>query len=105
MATIGTVTKRPDGRYDGELKALSVRAEIALVPVGEKASLTQPDYRILSHGIEIGVGWICTGKLSGKEYVALAIAAPGLGHNPLYANLARAAGQTDPDVFALIWNA
>ena len=105
MATIGTVTKRPDGRYEGELKTLSVRAEIALVPVGDKASPTQPDYRVLSQGIEIGAGWIRTGKTSGKEYIALAIAAPGLGHNPLYANLGRAAGQTDPDVFALIWNA
>ena len=29
MATIGYVTKRDDGRYEGELKTLSVRASIA----------------------------------------------------------------------------
>ncbi len=109
MATIGTVTKRQDGRYEGELKTLSVRADIAIVPVGEKASPTQPDYRVLSPigqgGTEIGAGWIRTGQLSGKEYVALSIAAPELGQKTLYANLGRAAGQADPDVYALIWNA
>jgi len=105
MAAIGTVTKRPDGRYEGELKTLSVRADIAIVPVGEKASPTQPDYRVISQGNEIGAGWIRTGQISGKEYVALSIAAPELGQKTLYANLGRAAGQADPDVYALIWNA
>jgi uncharacterized protein (DUF736 family) len=104
MATIGSVTKRDDGRYEGELKTLSVRAEITIIPVGDKSSPTQPDYRVLSEGIEIGAGWLRTGQISGKEYVALSIAAPELGVKTLYANLGRAAGQTDHDVFALIWN-
>ena len=104
MATIGSLTKRVDGRYEGEIRTLSVRASIAIVPVTEKASPSQPDYRVLSEGIEIGAGWIRTGQISGKEYVALSIAAPELGTKTLYANLGRAAGQTDPDVFALIWN-
>ncbi len=104
MATIGSVTKRDDGRYEGELKTLSVRAEIILLPVADKSSPSQPDYRVMSQGIEIGAGWLRTGQISGKEYVALSIAAPELGPKTLYANLGRAAGQTDPDVFALIWN-
>lgn len=104
MATIGSVTKRDDGRYEGELRTLPVRAEIILAPVGDKSSPSQPDYRVLSQGIEIGAAWIRTGQISGKEYVALSIAAPELGAKTLYANLGRAAGQTDPDVFALIWN-
>jgi len=108
MATIGSVTKRDDGRYEGELRTLSVRAEIVLVPVEDKSTPTQPDYRVMSPnaqgGIEIGAAWIRTGQISGKEYVALSIAAPELGPKTLYANLGRAAGQTDPDVFALIWN-
>ena len=104
MATIGSVTKHVDGRYEGEIRTLSVRASIAIVPVTEKASPSQPDYRVLSEGIEIGAGWIRTGQISGKEYVALSIAAPELGTRTLYANLGRAAGQTDTDVFALIWN-
>jgi uncharacterized protein (DUF736 family) len=104
MATIGSVTRRDGGRYEGELKTLSVRADIALVPIADKTGPTQPDYRVLSQGIEIGAGWIRTGQISGKEYLALSIAAPELGAKTLYANLGRAAGQTDPDVFALIWN-
>lgn len=104
MATIGSVTKREDGHYEGELKTLSVRAEIQIVPVHDKSSAAQPDYRVLSQGIEIGAGWIRIGQISGKEYVALSIAAPELGSRTLYANLGRAAGQTDPDVLALIWN-
>ena len=104
MATIGSVSKRDDGRYEGELKTLSVRADIALVPIAEKGSAGQPDYRVLSQGIEIGAGWIRIGQLSGKEYVALSIAAPELGAKTLYANLGRAAGHTDPNVYALIWN-
>ena len=104
MATIGSVTKREDGRYEGELKTLSVRAEIAILPVGEKSSPNQPDFRVVSEDIEIGAGWIRTGQISGKEYVSLSISAPEFGSRTLYTNLGRAAGQSDPDVYALIWN-
>jgi len=104
MATIGSVTKREDGRYEGELKTLSVHADITILPVGDKASPNQPDYRVMSQGIEVGAGWIRTGQISGKEYVSLSISAPELGSKTLYANLGRAAGQTDTDVYALIWN-
>ena len=83
MATIGSVTKRPDGRYEGELRTLSIRAEIAILPVGDKSSPNQPDFRVLSQGIEIGAGWLRTGQTSGKEYVALSIAAPEFGARTL----------------------
>ena len=104
MATIGSVTKREDGRYEGELKTLSVRADIVLMPVGEKSAESQPDYRVLSQGVEIGAAWLRRGQMSGKEYVSLSISAPELGSKTLYANLGRAAGQSDPNVYALIWN-
>jgi uncharacterized protein (DUF736 family) len=54
--------------------------------------------------VEIGAGWLRRGQISGKEYVSLSISAPELGSKTLYANLGRAAGQSDPNVFALIWN-
>ena len=104
MATIGSVTKREDGRYEGELKTLSVRAEITILPVLDKASPNQPDFRVLSQGTEVGAGWIRTGQISGKEYVSLSLCVPELGPKTLYANLGRAAGQTDSDIYALIWN-
>lgn len=104
MATIGYVTKREDGRYEGELKTLSIRADIAILPVTDKTSDNQPDFRVMSQGIEIGAGWQRKGQTSGKEYVSLSIAAPEFGSKTLYANLGRAAGQSDPDVYALIWS-
>ena len=104
MATIGSVTKREDGRYEGELRTLSVRADIVLIPVGEKSAESQPDYRVLSQGVEIGAAWLRRSQMSGKEYVSLSISAPELGSKTLYANLGRAAGQSDPNVYALIWN-
>jgi uncharacterized protein (DUF736 family) len=104
MATIGSVTKRDDGRYEGELRTLTIRADIAILPVADKAAPNQPDYRVLSQGIEIGAGWLRKGQTSGKEYVSLSISAPEFGSRTLYANLGRAAGQADPDVYALIWN-
>lgn len=104
MATIGYVTKREDGRYEGELRTLSIRADIAILPVIDKTSDGQPDFRVMSQGIEIGAGWQRTGQASGREYVSLSIAAPELGDKTLYANLGRAAGQSDPDVNALIWS-
>jgi len=48
MATIGSVTKREGGRYEAELKTLSVRAEISILPVIDKTSPNQPDYRVIS---------------------------------------------------------
>jgi len=36
--------------------------------------------------------------------VSLSLAAPEFGPRRLYANLGRAAGQDDPDVYALLWN-
>ena len=55
-------------------------------------------------GVEIGAGWLRIGQMSGKEYVSLSISALELGSKTLYANLGRAAGESDPNVYALIWN-
>ena len=41
MATIGSVTKRDDGRYEGELRTLSIRADIAILPV-DRQGVGQP---------------------------------------------------------------
>ena len=104
MATIGSVTKREDGHYEGELKTLSMRTEVSIIPVTDKVSPGQPDYRVLAQGIEIGAGWVRRGQTSGRDYVSLSIAAPEFGAKTLYANLGRAAGNADPDVYALIWS-
>jgi uncharacterized protein (DUF736 family) len=104
MPAIGHVTKQGNGGYKGHLKTLSIRAEIDLVPNASKNAENQPDFRVLTQGVEIGAAWIRTGESSGKEYVSLSLAAPEFGPRKLYANLGRAAGQDDDDAFAVIWN-
>lgn len=104
MPAIGHVTKQSGGAYKGQLKTLSIRTDIEIVPNRSKSHESHPDYRVLAAGVEIGAAWIRTGEASGKDYVSLSLAAPEFGPRRLYANLGRAAGQDDDDVFAIIWN-
>jgi uncharacterized protein (DUF736 family) len=103
MPAIGHVTRNENGGFKGQLRTLSIRTEIDIVPNDKKTSDAQPDYRVLSDGIEVGAGWTRRSETSGRDYVSLSLAAPEFGPRRLYANLGRAAGQ-DEDSFALIWN-
>jgi uncharacterized protein (DUF736 family) len=102
MPAIGHVTKQKDGNFKGQLKTLAFRAPIDILLNPSKSSDTQPDYRVYSQTVEIGGGWIKKGHTSGEDYVSLTLTDPSFGK--LYANLGRAAGQDDPDVYAVIWN-
>lgn len=104
MTAIGTVAKLSNGSFRGELKTLSIRRDIEILPNGRKSSDSQPDYIVSCGGVEVGAAWIRTGETSGKDYVSLTLAAPEFGPRRIYANLGRAAGQDDDDVFAIIWN-
>jgi uncharacterized protein (DUF736 family) len=104
MPAIGYVTKQSNGGFKGQLKTLSIRADIDIVPVSAKTSDREPDFRVLSSGVEVGAGFSRTGQSSGRDYVALSFSAPEFGPRRLYANLGRAAGQDDDDTFAIIWN-
>lgn len=103
MPAIGYVTKGDDGSFKGQLRTLSIRAEIDIVANRGKTADTQPDYRVLSDGVEIGAGWMRRSETSGRDYVSLSLAAPEFGPRRLYANLGQAAGGAE-DRFALIWN-
>ena len=103
MPAIGYVTKNDDGSFKGQLKTLSISAEIAIVLNYDKGSETQPDYRVLSDGVEVGAGWLRWSETSGRDYVSLSLAAPEFGPRRLYANLGQAAGGPE-DRFAVIWN-
>jgi uncharacterized protein (DUF736 family) len=105
MTAIGYVRKENDGRYTGSIRTISIRADIDIVPNAQKTSDSHPDFRVLTQGIEIGAGWSKTGETSGKDYVSLSLAAPEFGPKKLYANLGRAAGQEDENLYAVIWNA
>jgi uncharacterized protein (DUF736 family) len=104
MTAIGYVTKQTDGRYKGTLRTVSIKADIDILPNTQKTSDSQPDFRVVTEGIEIGAGWQKKGETSGKEYVSLSIAAPEFGPKKLYANLGRAAGSDEEDLYAVIWN-
>jgi uncharacterized protein (DUF736 family) len=103
MPAIGYVTKSDDGSFKGQLKTLSISADIAIVANRSKSTENQPDYRVLSDGVEIGAGWLRRSETSGRDYVSLSLAAPEFGPRRLYANLGQAAGGPD-DRFAVIWN-
>ena len=103
MPAIGFVTRDDNGSFKGNLKTLSIRADIAIVPNAGKAADTQPDYRVLSGDIEIGAGWNRRAESSGRDYVSLSLAAPEFGPRRLYANLGRVPGDAE-DRFAIIWN-
>jgi len=103
MPAIGYVTRDGNG-FKGQLKTLSIRTDIEIIPNTRKSGDTQPDYRVSAAGVEVGAGWVRRGEMSGKDYVSLSLAAPEFGPRRLYANLGRAAGQDDDDAYAIIWN-
>jgi uncharacterized protein (DUF736 family) len=103
MPAIGIITKLGDGSFKGQLKTLSIKADILIEPNDRKTSDAQPDYRVFSSDVEIGAGWMRRSEASGRDYVSLSLAAPEFGPRRLYANLGRAAGANE-DTFAIIWN-
>lgn len=103
MSAIGYVTRNGDG-FKGQLKTLTIRTDIEVVPNLRKAHDRQPDYRVMANGVEVGAAWNRRSETSGNDYVSLALAAPEFGPRRLYANLGRASGQDDDDAFAIIWN-
>jgi uncharacterized protein (DUF736 family) len=103
MPAIGHVTKNSNGGFKGLIKTLTIRADIDIVPNESKSSDSQPDFRVLSEGVEVGAGWNRRSETSARDYVSLSLTAPEFGPRRLYANLGRAAGG-DEDSFALIWN-
>ena len=76
MTAIGYVTKQADGRYNSHIRAASTQGKIVVLPNIQKNADSQPDFRVMTQGIEIGAGWTRKGETSGKDYVSLAIAAP-----------------------------
>lgn len=103
MPAIGHVTRTSNGGFKGQIRTLTIRAEVDIVPNGSKSNDSQPDFRILSEGAEVGAGWNRRSETSGRDYVSLSIAAPEFGPRRIYANLGRANADSE-DSFALIWN-
>src|SRR3546814_16109816 len=80
MSAIGYVTRDPDTDvYKGQIRTLSIRTDVAIVPNRAKSAPKQPDYRLLSGPVQLAAGWIRTGERSGKDYVSRAIGAQEFG--------------------------
>ena len=82
MASIGHVTANKNGGFKGQLKTLSLTADIEIVPNEHKAHENQPEYRVISAGIEVGAGWNRRSETTGRDYVSLSLAAPEFGPRP-----------------------
>ena len=74
MPAIGYVTKSDNGSFKGQLRTLSIRADIDIVANANRSADTQPHYRVLSDGVEIGAGW---NRRCGKLGPRLRVAQPG----------------------------
>ena len=66
MSAIGHVALQGDGRFRGTLATVTLRAPIEIVPTIGKTGDTQPDYRVIVNGVEIGAAWSRTSQQSGK---------------------------------------
>ena len=87
MTAIGFVTRTINVGFRGQLKVLSICADIDIVPNRDKSGENSPDFRIFTQGLEVGSGRILTGDDRGADYLSLSFAAPGLGGRELRANL------------------
>jgi uncharacterized protein (DUF736 family) len=52
MTAIGYVTKNDNGSYKGQLKTVSIRADIDIIPNRDKSAGTHPDFRVITQGVE-----------------------------------------------------
>ena len=104
MAAIGLVSGTIEKGFVGQLATLSIRVPIEIRCNKGKNGDVQPDYRLWSDGVECGAGWLRRSQASGRLYVSLSLEAPEFGPRRIYANLGRAAGRDNPDVYAIIWN-
>ena len=103
--SLGTVTKRDDGGFEGTLSMMTLNTKITIAPNNTKEHERQPDFRIFAaKGGEIGGGWKRVGKGSGKPYISLTFAHPAFGDSRIFANLAPAAGVYDESILTVLWN-
>ena len=101
----GYVRKTGDNHYQGSLSLLTYKGTIQLVPC-QSSRPNAPEMTVMAQGIEIGSARNRVGITSGKEHVSIALKHPQItGQNDvLFANLGKAAGQDEDDVFAIILN-
>jgi uncharacterized protein (DUF736 family) len=101
MPTIGLVALHEDGAFRGELRTISIRVPLQILPTARKGADARPDYRVLSDGLEFGAGWNRRSETSELDYVSLALAAPEFGPRRIYVTLVPV--ESASDSFAVVW--
>jgi len=103
MAHIGQFTRTKHG-YHGQLKTLTLDAELTLVPAERTDAENAPDFRVHidadTQSLEVGAGWKRTGEKAG-DYVSMFIDDPAMPH-PIHANLFRSV--SEEGTYLLTWN-
>ena len=79
MATVGTLTAKPDGAMTGRIRTRLLNLRIALLPA-EKRGDSSPDFTVLEEladgaTVEIGGAWKRTAERSGR-YLSIALDDP-----------------------------
>ena len=94
--------QRKEGRARYEVRSTRFTdADMEIVPDGSGSTDEWPA-ACVDVG-EIGAAWQRTSRDTRHVLCSLSLAAPEFGSRKLYANLGRAAGQDDDNVFAVLW--
>jgi hypothetical protein len=88
----------------GHLVGQSIAVNFQMAQITLPSMLERNVDNLYYLGEPAGPACLKKGKTSGEDYVSLSLADPAFGPKKLYANLGRAAGQDDENVFAVIWN-
>ena len=102
MTQIGQFTRTKSG-YSGNIRTLTLAAELVLTPAEPSDAENAPDYRIhlgSDDGSEVGAGWKRTGEKAG-EYVSFLLDDP-VFTQPIRANLFQSGD--DKSACVLTWN-
>jgi uncharacterized protein (DUF736 family) len=99
MATIGTFTLDRDGFLKGQIKTLTLNAEVSMEPIDSDKE-GAPAYRLYAGDVELGAAWAKTAKESGRDYHQVRLDDPSFTA-PIFANLIE---DQESGRFALIWN-
>lgn len=95
---IGRFQKKADETFPGNISTLIMNKRVRIVPVDDQANPDAPQYRILSHGCEIGAGWDAqTNETPPRPYLSIVLDGPEL---PAPVRVALFEGESD---HYLIW--
>jgi uncharacterized protein (DUF736 family) len=98
------VIKQTDRCYKGHICTVSIKADIDILPNSQKTADSQPCFRVMTDGVAPSASWTPKAKHPTKNMLTYLLPLPESGLPKLYANLGKAAGSEDKDLYAVIWS-